>query len=207
MLEILVQFTYFLFNCHPGLSKTTFLLFSHIFRISGVKLPYRQRSGQLLLPEEGIFRRPSVQWLQPHHSWVQVRQSGERHSTGRIPASLSVAFKGLRNWILFDSISISDYFEFISWRRKIKVESLRIDVSVRTLHNWHGKEALFLRARSWRFSSNVLCCQTESLLGCKTKKQSGLRCHDPCMLETLPVGRSALFSHVCRTCSPPHQHC
>lgn len=105
--------------------------------------------------------------------------------------------------------SISDDFEFIRWRRKIKVESvhINIDVSVRVLHYWHGKEALFLRARSWRFSSNVLCCQTESLLGCKKKKQSGLRCHDPCMLETAPVGRCALFSHVCRTFSPPHQHC
>lgn len=43
-------------------------------RIPSVKLPYGQGSGQLLLPEEGVTRKSPVQWLQPHHSRVQVRE-------------------------------------------------------------------------------------------------------------------------------------
>lgn len=55
-----------------------------------------------------------------------------------------------------------------------------------------GMERGSISAGGWRFSSHVLFCQTESLLGCQ-KSQSGLRCHDPCILEASPVGRSALM--------------
>lgn len=193
-LEVLVQLVYLLFNCHPVLSKSIFSLFSRIFRISGVELPYRQRSGQLLLPEEGIFRESSVQWLQPHHGRVQVRQSGERPSTGRIPASLSVAFKVLRIWILSMIVfQRSDDFEFIVEGRKMKVESVRIniDVSVRTLHTT-GRSSI---SASQRLEVQLTCALLPDWIppGVQ-KKQRGLRCHDPCMLETSPVGRSALFS-------------
>lgn len=41
-------------------------------RIPGVELSDGQGPGQLLLPEEGVDRKPPVQRLQPHHSGVQV---------------------------------------------------------------------------------------------------------------------------------------
>lgn len=76
---------------------------------------------------------------------------GEEAFHWETSASLSVAFKVLTNWILH-LFQITDGSEFIIYHitlhqgQKIKVKSVHTSIykCLLSLHNWPGKEALFL---------------------------------------------------------------
>lgn len=73
----------------------------------------------------------------------------------------------------------------------------------------NGMERGSISAGGWRFSSHVLFCQTESLLGCKKKPEwtSMSWSMYPRSLTRRKICSHEGFPHACRTFSPHHQHC
>lgn len=170
-------------------SKSIFSLFSPIFRISSVQLPYGQRSGQLLLPEEGILRKSSVQWLQPHHSRVQVREE-KRHPTAPI----------LNNW----------WF----WIYNLKGGKLKWNLCTHQYINVSCLCTTGLEKRLYfcrRLEVQLTCAFLPDWIPAGMQKKpewtSMLWSVYPRSLARRKICSHEGFSHACRTFCPHHQHC
>lgn len=180
-------------------------LFSPICRISSVQLPYRQRSGQLLLPEEGILRKSSVQWLQPHHSRVQVRGRG-------IPLGNLCFFSCLRG---FDQLNIAPILNnWWFWIYHLKGGKLKWNLCTHQYINVSCLCTTGLEKRLYfcrRLEVQLTCAFLPDWIPAGMQKKPEWTSMSwsvyPRSLARRKICSHEGFSHACRTFSPHHQHC